>query len=419
MDFQLHKAVEAFASKPVEERIFQVDTTDEFQLLYLKSRLPGGALFMRVDAGRFSPEQYDELSFDLGWMAARLEWAIRFELLLSDVDAPTAARIALDTLRHKLTTQNGLARTEAAKRSYRKEAIRAAARELRVYVDTKANGTAPIPKSIADTLRLYTASDDSLFAGRNALRIAGAHVDRDEVVKLLQHRAQIVVFNDFTGSEFQLFFELFRRWIADGRPDSISVERTAFVRSLGYQSTGRTFLNAANKLRDQVKQWRTPEPYRVAVSDAETGGVDMRSEVYLPTLREYAASRQTKNRTLWVFSDFDALLFPRESTGGRFHRIPTRPFKVITETMGNTRGADKAKTAAGRILTEVTFGRTRPFAMELETLEMHRNDFARHTGKRDEAMQALSDALALEGIGIESDSRIATITPNAPGIERQ
>jgi hypothetical protein len=343
-----------------------------------------------------------------------------------------AAGIVGDMIRERVITRRGTVRepfdrwpsntdaTEYRRRFQRtaKGFLDDAARAIDTHIAERDGKVAPIPKSAADTMRALTADDDALFSD-SALAIARHTVNRHQVAEILFNRSAEMVFENMSGTEIQIFFELFRRWHIAGRPHELSVDRTDFMYDLGYRSSGTPFLRAAHKLRDLLYQWSRPEPFKIVAEDHETGGVSVSLDVRLPQLREHKAKTKSgaaRRKIVWTFTDFDPLLFPSQQEG-RYHRIPTRPFAVLTSQLGNTTAADNAKTAVAKILNEITFGRRLPFSMHAETLRLRTVDFASHSDIRQKAVDAVVTVLSDLGIRAEMDGSIFRITPPQRQIE--
>lgn len=395
-------------AKPAKDRPFRLE--DHGEVLRVATQKPANLRTFRVNMEGMASDMQDRLHGDIADALYLLEGMIDLSFGLTGIEAAEAAEIAVDTLAEHLVTRNSKLRSNY--RSTYTVGVLAAAGNIKAYYERRHGEFSPVPKNQADTLRLPLSLDDTLFGDGDTFRIARNTLSRMEVSEQFIRRAQDLVFNDFDGTDSQCYFELYRRWHLQDRPETLTVERTEFVRSLGYRSTGRTFQNIATRIRDQLQNWRTPTPYKVT-AEGPNGGV-VTADCFLPTLREYKAEKGKREKTVWVISDLDPMLFPRKAPA-KFHRIPTRPFRLLTEELGNTGSADHAKAAVALILTEISFGRTTAFNMELKTLGLDANAFARHKAQREAAITSVESALDRSGIGFRVTGNHAEIVPNKGG----
>ncbi|MCF7951448.1 MAG: hypothetical protein K9L57_07420 [Spirochaetaceae bacterium] len=348
------------------------------------------------------------------------EWTVIYTLLLFEdlilneedlqgEEKRQAASIVLETLRDIAVTRRGVTREnfswpyvadpQEVKERKRKNItglIDQIGKAIDDYILSENKKSSPIPKAAADTMRAALYAEDDHLWDDEALMIAKNRVDRYEVAELIRRRAEETIFTDFSGLEFQCFFELYRRWHLAGRPERLNLKRNDFLQALGYYSTGTTREIIADKIRDTLYSWSKPDPYKIVASENEVGEVNLSVDVRLPVLRENRADKMEDKRQYfvsWTFSDFDRVLFPSAPVGGKYHQIPTRPFRIISEKLGNTQAADNAKHAAALILVEKSFGRKRDFSMSLDSLHMKSSYFSKHEYLRDRAFEALREAL--------------------------
>ncbi len=277
------------------------------------------------------------------------------------------------------------------------------------YVRKQKAKAAPLGNNAVDTIRTRYLDDDVLFTS-DLIRISGTDVEKKKIIDGLRERTARTVFRDFSGEEYHLFLKIHELWFRQDRPEKIEMERDAFLSELGIDSAGGALFNKVEKIKGILNAWSKREAFKIISPPDETGGIDFTGDCYLPRWREYRAKKhEIGKKTRWIFSDFDILLFGHSRNG--YRKIATRPFALLTESLGNTLSADRAKHAVGIILTELAYGRKRPFKLKTETLRLTSEDFNRHRDLREKAIKEIVHAMSTMGIKISLEEGGVHVSP--------
>ncbi len=256
------------------------------------------------------------------------------------------------------------------------------------YVRKQKAKAAPLGNNAIDTVRTRYLDDDALFTS-DLIRISGTDVEKKKIIDGLRERTARTVFRDFSGEEYHLFLKIYELWFRQNRPERIEMERDAFLSELGIDSVGGALFNKVEKIKRILNKWSEREAFKIISPPNETGGIDFTGDCYLPRWREYRAKKHEIGKKIrWIFSDFDILLFGYSGNG--YRKIATRPFALLTESLGNTLSADRAKHAVGIILTELAYGRKRPFTAKLKTLRLTPDDFSRNSSIREKTLEKIN-----------------------------
>ncbi len=291
------------------------------------------------------------------------------------------------------------------------------------YVRKQKAKAAPIRNLAADTMRIRCIEDDALFAS-DLIRVSGTDIEKRKIIDGLRARTARTVFRDFSGEEYHLFLKIYELWVRNNRPEKIEIEREAFLSELGISSIGGALSNKVEKIKRILDNWSEREAFKIISPPDETANINFIADCYLPRWREYRAEKKKEpgeqirfvnkyaigKKIKWIFSDFDILLFGH-SDG--YRKIVTRPFALLTETLGNTISADRAKHAVGIILTELAYGRKRPFKIKLSTLQLTRDDFAKHNKQRSFVKSEIIKVLASVDADVEFGRSEAIVIPRS------
>jgi hypothetical protein len=280
--------------------------------------------------------------------------------------------------------------------------------QLGAQIERLARDAVRLPNHIADTTRFAYLDDMPLFAGVDMVRAAKGKADRMELLEALSTTSHEILARNMSGTEWAIFLLIAKLFEEHGAPREISIEVNDFFKRLGYfaHNTGRT----KDRIRDIILGWQDRR-FRVATKDTALRGhgLSFSSDILLPRFRERNAERGSgrAKRTVWVFSDFDPIIFTQNMSDG-FRRIPWRPFQLIIDRLGAGKQAENALHAARILLTEAVYRtpenvtpRSGLFEVGITTARMSRDAFARNVKQRDEAFKALSDAMLAAGLRIE------------------